>query len=96
MVGYLRLILELLFCIIKSSGKSFLLAMLPGKSPMKTLSRDAFLKAKLFVKTHARPINRALFAYYFEGGPQAAQEWAGHLTVQPLKVLHNFKRIERI
>jgi hypothetical protein len=39
---------------------------------MKQLSREAFARARGFLKTQARPIERALFEYRFEGGPSNA------------------------
>ena len=36
---------------------------------MKQLSHEAFDRARQFLKTQARPLDRALFEYRFEDGP---------------------------
>ena len=36
---------------------------------MKTLTKPEFEQAANYLRTQARPLERALFAYHFEGGP---------------------------
>jgi hypothetical protein len=36
------------------------------------LSKEAFDKAREFIRAHARPLDRALFEFYFEGGSASA------------------------
>ncbi len=39
---------------------------------MKRLTQEAYKRASRYIANKARPIERALFAYHFEGGPAAA------------------------
>jgi len=39
---------------------------------VRELNREAFVRASLFLKTQARPLDRTLFEYRFEGGPSDA------------------------
>ncbi len=64
----------------------------------KLLSSEKFQKAREFVLSQARPIDRALFMHHFEGGApedvwQAKVEWQGELAVRALRPLDVFGRV---